>query len=101
MGRQLGADHRRVRMDLGPDMAADQPDDPLDLPGLQPDTSVAAARAERIDPQEADAIYATGDAMAAQAMLRQAEDRLARLRESRRVLMLSGELSWSEDENDG
>jgi hypothetical protein len=41
------------------------------------------------------------DTSPARAMLRQAEDRLARLRESRRVLMLSGELSWSEDEDDG
>lgn len=41
------------------------------------------------------------DASPARAMLRQAEDRLVRLRASRRVLMLSGELSWSEDEDDG
>ena len=49
--RQLGGDDRPVGMDLGAAVARDQPDDPLDLSGVEVDVGIDPALAEQVDAQ--------------------------------------------------
>ena len=51
-GREIGADDRRAGMDLGADVAGDQPDDPLDLGRRQADARIDPAFAEAVQPQD-------------------------------------------------